>query len=159
MACYSPLSGFYDKSGAVVFSRREGTDVEVTVPCGTCVGCRIARSRMWALRIVHESKLWDRNCFVTLSYAPEHLPAYGSLSYPDVQRFHKRLRFHYGRFRFFAAGEYGEELSRPHYHVCYFGFSLPMLEGFVVCQRSGLLRGPRRVFPRYGVRVTFTSES
>lgn len=122
VACYSPLQGFFDSSGRVVFSRRKGTDVEVTVPCGTCVGCRIARSRMWALRIVHESKLWDRNCFVTLTYDPEHLPPHGSLRYSDVQAFHKRLRWSAGPFRFFAVGEYGEALSRPHYHVCYFNY-------------------------------------
>lgn len=34
----------------------------------------------------------------------------------------KRLRFHYyeNKIRFFACGEYGEELSRPHYHICLF---------------------------------------
>lgn len=121
VACYSPLHGFYDASGRVVFSRRKGTDVEVTVPCGTCVGCRVHRSRMWALRIVHESKLWDRNCFVTLTYEDKCLPAHGSLRYADVQAFHKRLR-HTSRFRFFAVGEYGEQLTRPHYHICYFGY-------------------------------------
>lgn len=122
VACFSPLQGFYDASGRVVFSRRSGTDVEVTVPCGTCVGCRVRRSRMWALRIVHESKLHDRNCFVTLTYEDSRLPPHGSLRYADVQAFHKRLRFHSGPFRFFAVGEYGEKLTRPHYHVCYFGY-------------------------------------
>nr|UQB76420.1 replication associated protein [Flumine microvirus 31] len=122
MACYSPLQGWRDSCGAIVFSRRKGTDAEVTVPCYTCVGCRIARTRMWALRIVHESKLWDRNSFVTLTYAPEHLPPYGSLRYSDVQLFHKRLRKAVGPFRFFCVGEYGENLSRPHYHLCYFGY-------------------------------------
>lgn len=122
MACYSPLKGWRDSSGAIVFSRRKGTDEEVTVPCYTCVGCRISRTRMWALRIVHESKLHDRNSFITLTYAPEHLPPYGSLRYADVQRFHKRLRKAVGAFRFFCVGEYGEGLSRPHYHICYFGF-------------------------------------
>ena len=120
MACYSPLQGWRDASGLIRFSARKGADVDVTVACGTCVGCRVARSRMWALRIVHESKLWDRNCFVTLTYDDDHLPPYGSLRYRDVQLFHKKLR-HLGKFRFFAVGEYGSELSRPHYHVCYFG--------------------------------------
>lgn len=125
VACYSPLQGFRDKSGAIVFSRRKGTDAEVTVPCGTCVGCRIQRTRMWSLRIMHESKLWDRNCFVTVTYDPGFLPAHGSLQYRDVQLFHKRLRKRFGAFRFFVVGEYGEELSRPHYHSCYFGFFPP----------------------------------
>lgn len=69
---------------------------------------------------MHESKLHDRNSFVTLTYSDDRLPPHGSLRYADVQAFHKRLR-HDGRFRFFAVGEYGEQLSRPHYHICYFG--------------------------------------
>lgn len=120
VACYSPLSGFRTEAGTISFSRRQGTDLEVTVPCGTCVGCRVQRSRMWSLRIVHESKLWDRNSFVTLTYDDFRLPAHGSLLYRDIQLFHKKLRKRVGPFRFFCVGEYGEQLSRPHYHVCYF---------------------------------------
>lgn len=122
MACYNPLKGWRDKSGAIVFSERVGCAEEIIVPCYTCIGCRIARSRQWALRIVHESKLHDCNSFVTLTYSPEHLPENGTLRYDDVQRFHKRLRKAAGPFRFFVVGEYGENLSRPHYHACYFGY-------------------------------------
>ena len=100
VACYNPLNGYRDASGAIRFSARKGTDAEVTVPCGVCIGCRISRSRMWALRIVHESKLWDRNCFVTLSYDDVALPPHGSLRYRDVQLFHKKLRKAHGAFRF-----------------------------------------------------------
>lgn len=122
VACYSPLSGYRDKAGGIVFSARRGADVEVTVPCGTCVGCRVTRSRMWALRVMHEAKLHDANCFVTLTYDDEHLPPHGSLRYRDIQLFHKRLRKRAGPLRFFLCGEYGEQLSRPHYHACYLGF-------------------------------------
>lgn len=125
MACYRPLHGYRDKGGSIVFSARKGADIEVTVPCGQCIGCRVARSRMWALRCVHESKLWDRNCFVTLTYDDKHLPPFASLRYSDVQLFHKKLRKAVGPFRFFLAGEYGEVLGRPHYHACYFGFFPP----------------------------------
>lgn len=76
---------------------------------------------MWALRVMHESKLWSSNCFVTLTYDDEHLPPLASLRYRDVQLFHKRLR-RVSPFRFFVVGEYGEELGRPHYHGCYFGY-------------------------------------
>lgn len=122
VACYSPLKGYRDASGGIIFAERGRIDGEVTFACGMCIGCRIARTRMWALRIVHESKLHDRNAFVTLTYSPEHLPAHGSLQYADVQKFLKRLRKSYGAFRFFAVGEYGEDLTRPHYHVCLFGY-------------------------------------
>ena len=29
------------------------------------------------------------------------------------------------RVRYFHCGEYGEKFSRPHYHVCLFGFGFP----------------------------------
>lgn len=34
----------------------------------------------------------------------------------------KRLRKEVGKVRFFHAGEYGENLGRPHHHACLFGF-------------------------------------
>lgn len=38
----------------------------------------------------------------------------------------KRLRKRAGvRVRFFVCGEYGEKLSRPHYHACLFGYDFP----------------------------------
>lgn len=41
------------------------------VACGSCLGCRLDRSRMWAARITHEAALHEDNggnCFVTLTY-------------------------------------------------------------------------------------------
>lgn len=66
----------------------------------------------------------EKNCFVTLTYNPAHLPAGGNLQYRDVQLFLKRLRKRYGSgIRYFLCGEYGEQRTRPHYHVCFFNFS------------------------------------
>lgn len=70
----------------------------------------------------------EENCFVTLTYDDDHLPADGSLD-PDhvrlwLYRFRKALRPK--RIRFFAVGEYGEGGKReinPHYHVSVFGIS------------------------------------
>ncbi|WNK13765.1 MAG: replication initiator protein [Microvirus sp.] len=64
-----------------------------------------------------------QNCFLTLTYAPENLPANGSLHYPDVQKFLRRLRkkFPTETIRFYLCGEYGEINNRPHYHICLFG--------------------------------------
>lgn len=67
------------------------------------------------------------NSFLTLTYAPEHLPAGGTLQYRDVQLFLKRLRDRLkqsGRppFRYFISGEYGEKGDRPHYHALLFGY-------------------------------------
>lgn len=115
-------------SGSVSFIERGDIVSELKLPCGQCLGCRLDRARDWSLRIGHEAKLHLHNHFVTLTYAPEKLPHGGSLNYGDVQLFHKRLRKAYGPFRFFTVGEYGEQLSRPHYHSIYFGLQIPDLK-------------------------------
>lgn len=99
----------------------------MSLPCGSCMGCRLEKSRQWALRCVHESSLYSDNCFLTLTYSPENLPVDGSLRKDDLQRFWKRLRRAYPEsvIRYFACGEYGEMLERPHYHACVFGFDFP----------------------------------
>lgn len=104
------------------FSRSDSGKA-LSLPCGRCIGCRLERSRQWAVRIVHESKMHESNSFLTLTYSPEHLPKDGSLSVEHCQRFLKRLRARLApkRIRFFLCGEYGEKLGRPHYHAIIFG--------------------------------------
>lgn len=99
----------------------------MTLPCGQCVGCRLERSRKWAVRCFHEASLHDENSFVTLTYSPESVPVDGSLDVRTFQLFMKRLRkkFSSSRIRFFHCGEYGAEFGRPHYHVLLFGFDFP----------------------------------
>lgn len=82
------------------------------------------RAKAWALRCVHESRMYDENCFVTLTYNPEHLPKDGSVSKRDMQLFMKRLRkeIEPRQVRFYGCGEYGSKLGRPHYHVLLFNF-------------------------------------
>lgn len=133
MPCYSPLQawrGGIGESGkrSVVFRMPSRSDAEsLTLPCGQCIGCRLERSRQWAMRCLHESSLYDKNCFITLTYDPDHLPKDGSIDVRDFQLFMKRLRKAYSdiRIRFFHCGEYGERLGRPHYHACVFGFDFP----------------------------------
>lgn len=62
----------------------------LSLPCGQCIGCRLERSRQWAVRCMHEASLYERNCFITLTYADDKLGY--SLHYPDFQKFMKRLR-------------------------------------------------------------------
>lgn len=94
----------------------------VTVPCGRCIGCRLERSRQWAIRCVHEASLWEHNSFITLTYDDDHMPIGGTLVKEHFQKFMKRLRFlHTGKtIRYFHCGEYGETTHRPHYHACLF---------------------------------------
>lgn len=76
---------------------------------------------------MHEASMHDENCFVTQTYAPEHLPPYGSLRKRDFQLFMKRLRKEIAprKVRYFHAGEYGDDSLRPHYHTLFFGWSFP----------------------------------
>lgn len=135
MPCYHPLDAWRarkpgpDGKRRVVFSRREATRWAeyLPLPCGQCIGCRLERSRQWAVRCMHEASGYAENSFVTLTYAPEHLPEGGTLVKRDYQLFMKRLRkFYEGeRISYFHCGEYGERLERPHYHACLFGVWFP----------------------------------
>lgn len=133
MACFHPISGYRAEavnpgSGkrSIVFDRRKaagGGLFPVEIPCGQCIGCRLERSRQWAVRCVHEASLYDSNSFVTLTYDAAHLPAGGTLVKKDFQDFMKRLRERVGsKIRYFHCGEYGEALGRPHYHAILFNF-------------------------------------
>lgn len=107
---------------SLVFNANQGfADLPVTIACGQCTGCRLERSRIWAIRCTHEASLYENNCFLTLTYDDDHLPYGGTLVMADFQKFMKRLRKKYGpNIRFFHCGEYGEKLGRPHYHACLF---------------------------------------
>lgn len=121
MACYHPWQAWRTRTGDVVFVERGDIVESLTLACGRCVGCRLERSRQWAVRVMHEASLSDRNSFVTLTYSDDHVPSDGSLRYPDFQRFMKRLRKRWPGTRFYMCGEYGEEELRPHFHVGLFG--------------------------------------
>ena len=128
MPCYRPLEGFrsakVNASGkrGITFKRSEAfVDQPVVIPCGRCVGCRLERSRQWAVRCVGEAQLYEDNCYLTLTYSDKYLPENRSVDVGEMQRFMKRLRKKYGvGIRFYLCGEYGEENGRPHYHVLLF---------------------------------------
>lgn len=124
MPCYHPLSAWQCADGSVVFVERKGDTIRsLSLPCGRCVGCRLERSRQWAVRCLHEAKCHRENCFITLTYDDDHIPRDMSLDYSVFQRFMKRLRKRFaGRtIRFYMCGEYGEQFERPHFHACIFG--------------------------------------
>ncbi len=128
MACFHPLKGWLSKNLSalgkrpVTFIKSQAyTDRPVTIPCGQCSGCRLERSRQWAIRCHHEASLYKENSFITLTYSEENLPKDLSLDVRELQLFMKKLRKKYPqRIRFYACGEYGEKNGRPHYHLCLF---------------------------------------
>lgn len=131
------------------------TDV-MLIPCGQCIGCRIAQREDWTTRIEMEARGYpkDQVWFVTLTYDDDHVPgmivktgeilrkvqytwkpgaerpeSVQILLYTDVQKFLKRLRKATGdELRYFCAGEYGEKTARPHYHLILYGWKPTDLE-------------------------------
>lgn len=96
-------------------------------PCGSCIQCRLGYAKDWAVRCVHEAQMYDKNCFLTLTYNDDNIPKDGSVHKSEMQKFIKKLRrkIEPVRIRFFGAGEYGENFGRPHYHVCVFNYDFP----------------------------------
>lgn len=121
MTCFSPLSAWQTDGGDIVFAERGKIRRSLTLPCGQCIGCRLERSRQWAVRCMHEAQMHEYSCFVTLTFNDDHVPSDGSLDHDYFQKFMKRLRKRMGRVRFYMCGEYGELYSRPHFHACLFG--------------------------------------
>jgi len=133
MPCYAPLHGYraahVNPSGkrSIVFNLKDGyRDLPVDVPCGQCIGCRLERSRQWAMRCVHEAQFHEQKSFITLTYNDDHLPKDGSLDKSHFQKFIRSLRKRTGRkIRYFHCGEYGDTDGRPHYHAIIYGYAFP----------------------------------
>ena len=131
MPCYSPLRAFrspkLSAAGklSIAFTPSKGfADLPIQLPCGQCIGCRLERSRQWAVRCLHESQLHDENAFLTLTYSDENLPSDGSISKREMQLFIKRLRklISPRKIRYVYCGEYGDKTKRPHYHALIFNY-------------------------------------
>lgn len=98
-------------------------------------------AELWSIRCQHESQLYDRSVFVTLTYSEDNLPWHRSLDVDHVQRFMKRLRKSYEGIdavpeaagsrpiRYFLGGEYGSETGRPHWHLLLFNWAPPEYDG------------------------------
>ncbi len=122
-----------------------------SIPCGKCIGCRLAYSSEWGVRCYLESTLYDFNYFVTFTYDDDNLPfvykpdddgvpmKIGNLDRNDWTLFLKRLRIDYKRkgnndnIRYYSCGEYGDSTARPHYHAIL--FNLP-LDDLVIYKRN-----------------------
>lgn len=149
MPCYHPLDAYQshthktkNNKSLITFtsSAQPSNNYSfIRLPCSQCNGCRIQRSKEWAIRCVHEASLYPDNCFITLTFNKKNLNPRGELRTSDFQKFMKRLRKKYNGLsavanktnkvtfpiRYFHCGEYGSDLNRPHHHACLFNFDFP----------------------------------
>jgi len=137
MACYHPLDAWHhptEKKPLLTYNPKlcGQPTPDFKLPCGRCIGCRLDKSRKWAIRCTHEAQMHHDNCFITLTYAPftwihSRRDSGADLIYSEFQKFMKRLRkrFPSSKIRFYMAGEYGENFGRPHFHAILFGFNFP----------------------------------
>lgn len=128
-------------------------DFNIRVPCRKCMACRIKIRTEWAVRILHESVMYDSSLFLTFTYDDKYLPSNMSIDVDTLNNLVKRLRkrFEPRKLRYFACGEYGTVCGncgiserdhflnhnpckalfpvpgRPHYHMILFGVK-PCLE-------------------------------
>lgn len=100
---------------------------QIPVPCGKCPPCVARRVSGWSFRLMQQDRIAHQSWFVTLTYANENLPRsknnFKTLCRKDVQDFMKRLRYYSPKspkIKYYAAGEYGSDTERPHYHLILF---------------------------------------
>lgn len=115
----------------------------VTLSCGKCPQCKIKRVNHWVFRLMEEDKISSSSYFVTLTYKTGNLEitpnGFKTLSTKEIKtefedgkwrkkvikeddltKFFKRLRKKGEKFKYYAAGEYGSQRKRPHYHIIIF---------------------------------------
>lgn len=102
--------------------------IEHALPCRNCWQCRANRVNDLVGRCIAESKHAQLAECVTLTYGSDKspgirrttTPSAAVLTYADVQKWFKRLRFDGYRFRYVIAGEKGELKGRCHWHALMF---------------------------------------
>lgn len=148
MPCFHPLLGYRvlhpNENGKypLLFTRpKDGMYELQKVSCGQCIGCRLERSRQWAVRCEHEARLYgENNMFLTLTFDGKKVDVEtaNNLKPKVFVDFMKRLREHISplKCRFFHCGEYGSERGRPHHHAIIFGYRFPDM--YVFFRNNGL---------------------
>lgn len=136
MPCFHPIIGYRqllpNENGKfpLLFTRPKDGMYEIQkIACGQCIGCRLERSRVWAVRCEHEARMYgDNNMFLTLTFNSDQNVEYTNNLVPKVfVDFMKRFREKCGKLRFFHCGEYGSKGGRPHHHAIIFGYRFPDL--------------------------------
>lgn len=128
MKCNFPVPMYRDAKGITSSRPSQSTHTYLYRPCGYCINCRLNLAHGNAIRMHHEASMHSEVSFLTLTYSDDKLPPNGSLYYDHVIAFIKRLRerlsdtSYKNSLTFYRVGEYGDNFSRPHYHLILFGF-------------------------------------
>lgn len=86
------------------------------IQCGKCVECLNKRSLEWSIRLSCEFETNFNKCyFLTLTY--NDIFNTGNLNANHLKSFFKALNNRGYKIKYYAAGEYGSETLRPHYHI------------------------------------------
>ncbi len=134
MTCFQPLKANRSPEGKITFpGKGAGFRIgDMELPCGRCNGCRISKSKEWAIRCVHEANLHQYNDFITLTYNNNNLPHDYGLNHLHYQKFIRKLRDRTNKkIRYYMCGEYGNAtaennyIARPHFHAILFGYQYP----------------------------------
>lgn len=156
MPCYHPITAYQAEPGTPLLfadakwgmTNRGGGYHQLQIACGQCRGCKLKRSREWAMRCIHEKQMHKYSSYITLTFNNENLGGY-NLEHEHFQRFMKRTRKALGKMvdgkwvpsntdtllhgrhgdsphtpgeiKFYMCGEYGPLHGRPHYHALLFG--------------------------------------
>lgn len=97
--------------------------------CRKCWQCRELRINDWAGRCIAESYTACASFAVTLTYGGGDHERAAVLTYSDVQKFMKRLRFAGYEISYLCAGEFGSKKGRAHWHLLlYFHNAPPRVE-------------------------------
>lgn len=89
--------------------------------CGKCLFCRRKKCYELAARCVLHASLYEKNCFLTLTYDEKKEGYHNELDYSEIQKFKKRLRKHCvpKRIEIFNVHEYGRN-GKKHWHLIVF---------------------------------------
>lgn len=117
--CLFPWSASICEDGGRPKPNPEG---ETKLPCGKCHECIKLRATEWSIRCQHEISQHAHNCFLTLTYDPEHLESPFIVKTPFQKFIHDLRRHAKKKFKYIVSHEYGTEEFRPHHHCIIFGW-------------------------------------
>lgn len=117
------------------------------LPCGKCAACLTNKRNIWKTRLILEETQHEKTSFVTLTYNDDNLPNNEELTKKHPLAWIKRIRKAYPtrEIRYYLCGEYGDNTSRPHYHIVLFGIGFPYKGLAEYYQRNQLNKYPDSV--------------